>query len=69
MPGMDGLTMLSKMRHYDQGSSIPTVVLSGKFEERTRSKAMGLGASSFLQKPCETGVLVEAVRLAMDAAA
>lgn len=67
MPGMDGLTMLSKLREHDSAISIPTVVLSGKFEEQAEMEALELGASCYLHKPCETGVLVEAVRSAMDA--
>lgn len=66
MPGMDGLTMLSRLRGYERTSTIPTVVLSGKIGDRTKTEALDLGASCCLDKPCEAGVLLQAVQSAMS---
>jgi len=48
MPGMDGLTLLSRIR--EQGISIPFIILTGKGREEVVIEALNLGADFYLQK-------------------
>ena len=50
MPGMDGLTLLKKIRK--QNADISVVMLTGHGTIETAVEAMKVGASDYLQKPC-----------------
>ena len=60
MPGMSGLELQERMRA--QGSSIPTIVLTGFGDVPGAVRALKGGALDFLQKPFEPDVLL--VRIA-----
>ena len=62
MPGMDGLTALSRLREQKSTRHIPTIILTANVVETVRSKALGLGAYCFLKKPCDPGDLLKTVR-------
>ncbi len=48
LPGMDGLTVLRKIR---ERSRVPIIVLSALGEEETKVQALELGADDYLTKP------------------
>ena len=48
MPGMDGLTLLSRIR--EQGITTPFIILTGKGREEVVIEALNLGADFYLQK-------------------
>ena len=57
MPGMNGLTMLEKLR--EGGSSVPVIVLSALDPETTRAEALALGADAYFSKPVKSEDLIE----------
>ena len=60
MPGMNGLDLQERMR--SEGSSMPTIVLTGYGDVPGAVRALKGGAIDFLQKPYEPDVLL--VRIA-----
>jgi DNA-binding response OmpR family regulator len=66
MPGMDGLTVLARLREQDCTRRIPVLILTANVVEAVRSKAMGLGAYCFLKKPCDPSDLLNAIQGAMS---
>lgn len=65
MPGPDGLALQEVLRR--RGHSLPTVFLSGRGDIASSVRALKAGASDFLTKPVQAGVLLEAVRAALEA--
>jgi FixJ family two-component response regulator len=65
MPGPDGLALQEVLRR--RGHDLPTVFLSGRGDIASSVRALKAGASDFLTKPVQAGVLLEAVRAALDA--
>jgi DNA-binding response OmpR family regulator len=57
MPGMNGLTMLEKLR--EGGNSVPVIVLSALDPETTRAEALARGADAYFSKPVDCDDLVE----------
>lgn len=51
MPGMDGLELLKRIRSDFQISHIPVIMLTARNDEETRTKAISLGANSYITKP------------------
>jgi two-component system KDP operon response regulator KdpE len=48
LPDVDGLTVIERLRAW---SEVPVIVLSGSGEERTKVRALELGADDFVSKP------------------
>jgi len=59
MPSMDGLELCRKLR---ASSQLPIIVLSVKSEERTKVRALDLGADDYVTKPFAIGELLARVR-------
>lgn len=57
MPGMDGLTMVKKLR--EGGSDVPVIVLSALDPDTTRDRALASGADAFFSKPVDTKELMD----------
>ncbi len=51
MPGMDGFTLLKKIKAHHALSAIPIFILTGKAFPPEERKAIALGADRFLTKP------------------
>lgn len=62
MPGMDGLTLLKKIKETDK--SIKVIVVTGYASLQTASECIQAGASDFLKKPFS----IEQIRKAVQAA-
>ncbi len=60
MPGIDGLEVLSRLKGDPATTRIPVVMLSAGL--RDQQKCLDLGASFFLQKPCDVKTIVAALR-------
>ena len=60
MPGMDGLTMLQKLRQ--QGVTTPALFLSARTEVHQRIEGLDAGADDYLPKPFSTQELLARVR-------
>jgi two-component system KDP operon response regulator KdpE len=59
MPNMDGLTLCRQLRTRSQ---VPIIVLSVKDDERTKVKALDIGADDYVTKPFSTNELLARVR-------
>jgi FixJ family two-component response regulator len=66
MPGMGGMALHGMLAGINP--PLPTVFITAHWDEETRMEAKRLGAVDFLRKPCSDDALIEAVRLALEAA-
>ena len=64
MPGMTGLELQERIR--SEGSSIPTIVLTGHGDVPGAVRALKGGALDFLQKPYEPDVLLVRIAEALE---
>lgn len=64
MPGMDGLTVLERIRAVDD--TIPVIILTGQGDISTAVSAMQKGAYDFIEKPFDHDELVELLRHAIE---
>lgn len=62
MPGMDGFTLLSRLKDDPQTGQIPVIILSGKNFPPERKKALRMGAKRYLTKPINSANLLSEVR-------
>lgn len=62
MPGMDGFTLLKKIKSHHALSAIPAFVLTGKAFPPEEKKALALGADRFLTKPISGNKLLEEIQ-------
>jgi len=63
MPGMDGFEVCRQLKADQQMKSIPVVFLTAmKADSETRSKALDVGADSFLTKPIDRSELTAEIR-------
>jgi FixJ family two-component response regulator len=63
MPDMNGFELLAVLK--ESGRNVPTVFLSARDNQAYVEQARLLGASAFLQKPCEEAELLEAIKRAL----
>jgi two-component system response regulator FixJ len=63
MPGMDGLTLLRRLRA--RGSTLPLMLITGHGDVVMAVNAMKAGAFDFLEKPFEVDALLAAVGAAL----
>ena len=59
MPDMHGLDVLKFVRSHDQYKTTPVIVLTTKYDDDSRKAAFAAGASDYLTKPFQPGVLLE----------
>jgi len=64
MPDHTGFDVLKFAQSLDE--DLPVVLLTGHSDVPTAMKAIRDGAYDYLEKPCETGVLVDTLRRALD---
>ena len=64
MPGLDGIELQQQLDSSD--CNLPVIFLSGHAGVSDSVKAMKCGASDFLTKPVDGGVLLSAVNAALD---
>lgn len=61
LPGMDGLSVLQKLRSNPLTQSVPVIVLSAHVMEDDITRALEAGADAFVPKPIEFPRLLEAL--------
>ena len=64
MPGMDGLTLLRRLRA--RGSKMPLMLITGHGDVSMAVAAMKAGAVDFLEKPFEADIFLAAVEAALS---
>ncbi|MCK8601591.1 response regulator [Desulfoferrobacter suflitae] len=62
MPGMDGLEVLRRVKKINP--QVKVVILTGHGSEQDAEIAQRLGASGYLQKPADIGVIVDTIKRA-----
>ena len=68
MPFLDGFELLSLLRSDESTASIPVILLSGRSDVDTITKAVDLGAADFLTKPVTHDQLLESVQFCLTRA-
>ena len=53
MPFIDGLEILSRMRHLDDNKRIPIIMITGYHDQAITSKVIKLGAFDYISKPID----------------
>ena len=64
MPGMDGLTLLKRMRGIDK--DLPVILITAHGDVATAVEAMQGGAYDFIEKPFDENTLVDVLRRALE---
>lgn len=64
MPGMDGLTLLRRLKEI--GVPLPVVIMTGHGDVPLAVEAMKAGAVDFIEKPFDDEVLLAAIRVALS---
>lgn len=60
MPIMDGFTFLEKIK--EEGIDTPVLVLTSDIQDKTREKAMNLGAVGIINKPPKYDLVIEQIK-------
>jgi FixJ family two-component response regulator len=63
MPGMEGLDVVDRLQK--QGARVPTILISGRLDTKTKERAAGLGVTTVLEKPFVGKHLVDLIRTAL----
>lgn len=62
MPRMNGLEVLTRLRHEERWRLIPVVILSSSREESDLARSWDLGVNAYVIKPVDVDQFFEAVR-------
>lgn len=62
MPDIHGMEVLAFLAQHERLRQVPVVVLTTRGDEGLRTEALQAGATLYLTKPFEPGLLVEQVR-------
>ncbi|MCA8923217.1 MAG: response regulator [Planctomycetes bacterium] len=57
MPGLDGVSLIKKIRAHPRGGNLPVIVISSEFQPDKVGQAFKAGASAYVTKPFRTEVL------------
>ena len=60
MPGMDGLSVVGYLQK--EGISVPTILISGRLDMKTRERAASLGVTNVIEKPLAAGRLLDLIQ-------
>jgi two-component system response regulator FixJ len=63
MPGVDGLNVVDHLQN--EGIRVPTVLISGRLDAKTRERAASLGVTGVLEKPFAAGRLLDLIQTAL----
>ena len=66
MPGMNGLEVLSELKHSDGTQDIPVFMLTAKTMMGDIERALGLGADDYITKPFEPEALGQIIRKKLE---
>jgi CheY-like chemotaxis protein len=64
MPGLDGLTLIQRMRSHEDDTvrKIPVILVTASEDSSSRHQAALVGAARFLNKPVTAAQLLEAIQ-------
>lgn len=66
MPAGNGFTVQERIAKVEQFANLPVVYLTGMRSPKISATAKRLGAFALLHKPCDSEVLIETVRQALN---
>jgi signal transduction histidine kinase len=66
MPGIDGLTLLRRIRADERFALMPVIILTAETDSDTRLLALESGANDYLSKPVQTVELLARVKTLID---
>lgn len=66
MPGMDGLTLLRKLRENQAFDHVPILMLTASGQDEDRALAEDAGATGFLNKPIGSSELLAVIEKVLD---
>jgi two-component system chemotaxis response regulator CheY len=61
MPVMDGLTMLSKLRHDPASQTIPVVLVTSRGQPQEIERGLSAGATAYITKPFHASELLNVI--------
>jgi DNA-binding response OmpR family regulator len=61
VPYLDGFEMIAALRNDPATQAIPVIVLTGRGDDETYTRARDLGAAELLTKPVERDLLMKAI--------
>jgi CheY-like chemotaxis protein len=62
LPKVDGFEVLRRLRANEQTRLLPVVILTSSNEDQDRINSYGLGANSYVRKPVDFALFIEAIR-------
>ena len=65
LPGGDGFIVMERLCNIESLASVPIIVLSARDPETSKNRALGAGATAYLQKPVDNEELLTAIRKAL----
>ncbi|OAA31019.1 chemotaxis protein CheY [Kosmotoga arenicorallina S304] len=65
MPGMDGVTMIKKIRESEAFEELPIIVITTLDRPEDKRKGIEAGADFYIVKPVDPEMLVESTKLAL----
>jgi len=66
MQGMDGYTLIERIREEEQFEDIPIVIVSTEDESQDKQRGFDAGANTYMVKPTEPEQMVANVKLLLD---
>ncbi len=66
MPGLDGLTLLHRLKSDPETEPIRAIIVSGKSFEAEKQRAAQYGAEAFIEKPYDVDLFAQKVKELMD---
>ena len=63
MPRMDGFEVASFVRHNEQLSELPIIMITSRTGEKHRERAMSIGVNHYMGKPFQETTLLETIEL------
>ena len=66
MPGMDGITLVKRLRELPQSRFVPVLMLTTELDPQKKRQAKDAGATGWLVKPFNPEQLLATIRKVMD---
>jgi two-component system chemotaxis response regulator CheY len=61
MPVMDGLTLLTKLRHDPDGQTLPVVLVTSRGQPQEIERGLSAGATAYITKPFHASELLNVI--------
>lgn len=66
MAGMDGLTLLKKIRSNVKTKNVPVIMVTVHTKKGYVDRALKAGANNFIAKPFDAGVIIKKINMVFD---